>query len=68
MVVADFALQQVEMDALYIFTHPGTRGEVMGRWPKIGAAFDAAAASELINSDPDAARIANKDEVEDLYR
>lgn len=67
-VVASFALQQVQQGALYIFTHPGTRGEVQQRWRLISAAFDASDASEVINSDPDARRVANKGDVENLYR
>ena len=57
-VVATFALEQVQRDALYIFTHPGTRGEVAERWSLISEAFDATDGSEVINSDPDAKRIA----------
>jgi NAD(P)-dependent dehydrogenase (short-subunit alcohol dehydrogenase family) len=67
-VVARFAIEQLQQGALYIFTHPGTRGEVEARWPKISAAFDATEASDLINSDPDAQRVARKDDVEALYR
>lgn len=67
-VVARYALEQVQAGALYIFTHPGTRGEVAERWPIISAAFDATEASEIINSDPDAKRVARKDEVDELYR
>lgn len=65
-VVATFAIQQVQEDALYIFTHPGTRGEVQERWPKISSAFDAAEVSEVIINDPDARRIADKGDVEGL--
>ena len=67
-VVARFALEQLQQGALYIFTHPGTRGEVEERWPNISAAFDETEASEVINSDPDAQRVAHKSDVEDLYR
>jgi NAD(P)-dependent dehydrogenase (short-subunit alcohol dehydrogenase family) len=67
-VVARFAIEQVRQGALYIFTHPGTRNEVEGRWPNIAAAFDAADASEIVNSDPDAKRLAHKGDVEELYR
>ena len=66
-VVATFTLEQIQQDALYIFTHPGTRGEVAERWSVISSAFDATDASEVINSDPDAQRIARKDEVDSLY-
>lgn len=57
-VVATFTLEQVKQDALYIFTHPGTRGELAQRWSVISGAFDATDASKVINSDPDAKRIA----------
>jgi NAD(P)-dependent dehydrogenase (short-subunit alcohol dehydrogenase family) len=67
-VVAGFALEQIQQNALYIFTHPGTRGEVEARFPKISSAFDATDASELINSDPDAKRIAEKESVSGLYK
>lgn len=67
-VVAGFALQQVQQNALYIFSHPGTRGEVEERFPVISAAFDVTDASELINSDPDAGRVAEKDGVSGLYQ
>ena len=67
-VVARYTLEQVQQDALYIFTHPGTRGEVAQRWPVISAAFDAADASDVINSDPDAKRVPTKEGVEELYR
>ncbi len=67
-VVAKFTLEQIQQDALYIFTHPGTRDEVAGRWSVISKAFDVTDASEVINSDPDAQRIARKDEVDSLYQ
>lgn len=67
-VVARFALDQIEQDALFIFTHPGTRGEVAQRWPVISAAFDSTEASDVIMADPDARRIPSKEDVEDLYR
>lgn len=57
-VVARFAIEQVQKDALFIFSHPGTRGEIAERWHVISAAFDQTDASELINSDPDSKRIA----------
>lgn len=66
-VVATFTLEQIQQDALYIFTHPGTRGEVAERWSVISRAFDATDTSEVINSDPDAQRIARKGEVDSLY-
>lgn len=66
-VVGRFAIEQLKQDALYIFTHPGTRGEVEERFPKVAAAFDVTESSALINSDPDARRIANKEDVEGLY-
>ena len=67
-VVARYAMEQVQQNALYIFTHPGTRGEVAQRWPVISAAFDATDASDSINSDPDARRVPTKEGVEELYR
>lgn len=67
-VVARYALEQVQNGAIYIFTHPGTRGEAMERFEAIAAAYDRTAASEIINSDPDAQRVASKDIVEDLSR
>ena len=67
-VVAKFTLEQIQQGALYVFTHPGTRGEVARRWPVISAAFDATDASEVINSDPDAKRMPTKEDVEKLYR
>jgi NAD(P)-dependent dehydrogenase (short-subunit alcohol dehydrogenase family) len=67
-VVAKFTLAQIQQGALYIFTHPGTRDEVAGRWSVISKAFDATDASEVINSDPDAQRIAHKNEVDSLYQ
>jgi NAD(P)-dependent dehydrogenase (short-subunit alcohol dehydrogenase family) len=65
--VAKFTMEQIQRDALYIFTHPGTRGEVALRWSDISHAFDATDASEVINSDPDAQRVARKDETDGLY-
>jgi len=67
-VVAQFTLEQIRQDALYIFTHPGTQGEVEERFPKISAAFEVTTASATINSDPDSKRIATKSGVEDVYR
>ena len=67
-VVAKFTLEQIQQGALYIFTHPGTRGEVADRWGTISKAFDATEASELINGHPDAQRVARKDEVDALLR
>lgn len=67
-VVAAHAIDQVQQGALFIFTHPGTRGEVEERFPKISAAFDATDASTVIRSDPDSKRVADKDDVADLYR
>ncbi|MDA8879939.1 SDR family NAD(P)-dependent oxidoreductase [Pseudomonadales bacterium] len=67
-VVAKYAVEQIQQDALYIFTHPGTRGEVAERWQVIEKAFDTANASELINSDPDARRIASRDDGDELYQ
>jgi NAD(P)-dependent dehydrogenase (short-subunit alcohol dehydrogenase family) len=67
-VVAQYAIEQIQTDALYIFTHPGTRDEVMDRWPVISAAFDRSDASDLINSDPDAHRVASRSDADDLYR
>ena len=67
-VVAKYALEQIQAGASHIFTHPGTRDETMERFEAIGAAYDTTAASEIINSDPDAARIAKKDIIEDLSR
>lgn len=66
-VVGQFAIEQVKQGALFIFTHPGTRGEVEERFPRVSAAFDVTEASALINSDPDAKRIADKKDVGDLY-
>lgn len=65
-VVARYALEQVQAGALHIFTHPGTREEVMERFDALTGAFDATDASEIINSDPDAKRQARKDIIEDL--
>lgn len=65
-VVAGFALQQIQRDAFFIFTHPGTRSEVEERYPLVSAAFDATEQSELINSDPDAKRIASRHDNEGL--
>jgi NAD(P)-dependent dehydrogenase (short-subunit alcohol dehydrogenase family) len=67
-VVAQFTLEQIQQGALYIFTHPGTRGEVADRWSAISKAFDATEASELINGDPDALRVAHKNDVDGLLR
>lgn len=67
-VVAEFTLEQALAGAMFIFTHPGTRGEVEARFPRISAAFDQTEASELINSDPDAQRVATKEGIEDLHR
>lgn len=67
-VVAKFALEQIQQDALYILTHPGTRDEVAERWQVVENAFDTADASELINSDPDAKRIASRDDADELYQ
>ncbi len=60
-------LAQIRQNVLYIFAHPGTRYEVAGRWSVISKAFDVTEASEVINSDPDALRIARKDKVDSLY-
>lgn len=65
-VVALFALEQIQSDAVYIFTHPGTRDEALERYEKIISAYDETLKSEVINSDPDARRIAVKEGIEDL--
>jgi len=67
-IVARFTLEQIQQEALYIFTHPGTQDEVEERFPRISAAFEVTAASDIINSDPDSKRIAKKFDVEDVYR
>lgn len=67
-VVAQFALEQVQQDVLYIFTHPRTRDEVEARWDAISAAFDAAESSDIISSDPDGNRMAHSDHMEELFR
>ena len=67
-VVARYTLQEIQNDSLYIFTHPGTRDEAMERFEAISVAYDRTTASEIINSDPDAQRIARKGIVEDLSR
>lgn len=67
-VVAQFTLEQVKRNALYIFTHPGTQGEVEERFPEISAAFEETKASKIINSDPDSRRVAKKTDVERIYR
>jgi NAD(P)-dependent dehydrogenase (short-subunit alcohol dehydrogenase family) len=67
-VVAKFALEQIQRDALHIFTHSRTRGEAMERYEHIAAAFDRTEASEIINSDPDANRVAAKEIIEDMTR
>ena len=67
-VVAAFVLEQMQAGALHIFTHPGTRDEAMERFSRIQAAYAVTAASEIINSDPDARRVASKDTIEDMSR
>ena len=67
-VVAKFALEQIQREAVHIFTHPGTRGEAMERFEQITKAFDRTEASEIINSDPDARRIAAKEIIEEMSR
>ena len=67
-VVARFALEQIQREAVHIFTHPGARGEAMERFERIAGAFDRTEASEIINSDPDARRIAEKEIIEDMSR
>lgn len=66
-VVAQYAIDQVQAGALYIFTHPGTRGEVLERFDLVNEAFDATEASAVINSDPDSQRVADRDTTEDLH-
>jgi NAD(P)-dependent dehydrogenase (short-subunit alcohol dehydrogenase family) len=65
-VVARFALEQIQNDVLYIFTHPGTREEALERYDAITKAYDVTAASAIINSDPDARRIATKESIEGM--
>ena len=67
-VVAEYALQQIQSDALYLFTHPGTREEAMERYQHIASAYDSTAASELINRDPDAQRAASKASIEGMHK
>ena len=67
-VVARFALEQIQNEAVHIFTHPGTRSEAMERYKTIATAYDITEASEVINSDPDARRIATKENIEDMSR
>lgn len=67
-VVAQYALEQIQAGALHIFTHPGTREEALERYDAIVEAYKITAASEIINKDPDAHRVAAKETVEDLSR
>jgi NAD(P)-dependent dehydrogenase (short-subunit alcohol dehydrogenase family) len=66
-VVAKYTIEQIQRDALYIFTHPGTRDEVAQRWSVIQRAFEESQASELIASDPDSKRVASRDKVNEMY-
>ena len=65
-VVARYALEQVKAGAVHIFTHPGTRDEVMERYEHIARAFSETETSEIINSDPDARRLASKENIENM--
>jgi NAD(P)-dependent dehydrogenase (short-subunit alcohol dehydrogenase family) len=65
-VVAEYTLEQVIKNALYIFTHPGTRAEVEERFPLISTAFTETEGSALILSDPDSKRAPTKGDTEVL--
>lgn len=67
-VVARFALEQIQSEAVHIFTHPGTRDEALKRCGDITAAYETTTASEIINADPDAKRLASKDAIEGMHR
>ena len=67
-VVAEFAFEETLARQPYIFTHPGTRGEVLERVATIETAFDRSEASATIQSDPDARRQASRQATEDLHQ
>ena len=67
-VVARYTLEQIQEDAVHIFTHPGTRDEILERYGNLKNALDVTAASEIINSDPDSKRQARKEIIEDLAK
>ena len=50
--VAEFTVEQMRLNALYVFPNSGTRVEMVERYQKLMHAFDASDASELIQSDP----------------
>ncbi len=66
-VVAQHAVDQLRKGAFFIFTHPGTRGEVLERFDSLAGAFDATDASEVIHGDPDSQRVADRETTENLH-
>jgi len=64
--VARYALEQIQSEAVHIFTHPGTYDEAMERYRHIEDAYEKTRSSETINSDPDAKRVAKKETIEDM--
>ena len=67
-IVAECAVGEVLQGQLYVFTHPGTRDEVLGRFREIEAAFDRTQANPTIRSDADAQRPASREGTERLHR
>jgi NAD(P)-dependent dehydrogenase (short-subunit alcohol dehydrogenase family) len=50
--VGQWVLESMEQDALYIFTHPNWKSIIEAKSERLLGAFDAAAASTTVNSDP----------------
>ncbi len=67
-IVAGFAVDEVLQGQRFVFTHPGTRDEVLSRFREIEAAFDRTEANPGIRSDADAQRPASREGTERLHR
>ncbi len=66
--VASYAIDRLLAGDRYIFTHPGTRGEVTERFQQIEKAFQRTETDRRILSDPDSARVASRSDTEEIHR
>ena len=66
--VASYAIDRLLAGDRYIFTHPGTHGEVTERFQQIEKAFQRTETDQRILSDPDSARVASRSNTEEIHR
>ena len=66
--VAAFAIDRTLAGDRFIFTHPGTYGEVVERYSEIDRAFERTRVDERVMADPDASRMASRVDTEGLHK